>query len=1281
MSERWPKVIRRQAVAGGVALLAALLTAGLADTTAAQAEALAPWWGLTSSAVPTSVHPGPAQNEVQELSSTKGEIFKEQAAAFQLYVAGHYLGFFASEPFVANNPGFGLIPATDENLREALESKEGYGTGNVTVSGGPIGTAPVSVTSVGEYADAKVPQIEMSSAVGEHTVKVLTPGRGDGQIVLTAEDLGDAPVNVEASPVVITDKLPAGLNASVAVEAFFSKGGNEQSVTPTECRRTQLGPQVSLSCAYAVGLGVGQLLEERISVVDAGAVSGTLNEASVSGGGAVARKSVRQSVMTGAGEAPFGVENYELAAEEAGGAPDTQAGSHPFQLTTTLTLNQNDEAEPAGALTKDLRFNLPPGLIGNPTPFAQCTTKEFIGKGLGPECLPQTIVGSATITYHITAESNPEVSVQPIYNLVPNTGEPARFVFLATFIPVYLDASVRTGEGYGVTVHVSNISETAGFLASRVTFWGVPADSRHDAQRGGPSPEGHPAPLLSLPTACTGPIQSSMQADSWAQPGAFLAPVQANEPMAELDGCNHLPFDPEISVAPDVSEASSPSGLTVAVHIPQTATLNPKGLAESTLKDTTVTLPEGVAVNPGGADGLEACSEAQIGYLPGESTPENLRFTASEPEPFCPDASKIGTVEIETPLLPNTLKGAVYLGSPAPFAEPGMNPFGSLLSMYIVARDPVSGVLLKLPGQVALDPSTGRLVATFDDTPPLPFENLRLHFFGGARAPLSTPPKCGTYETSASLAPWSGEAPSQPSSTFQTTSGPNGGPCHAPLPFAPELTAGTTSIQAGGFSPFEMTMSRHDGNQNLQAVVLHMPPGLSGTLSTVKLCDEAEANAGTCGPETLIGETTVSVGVGGNPYTVTGGKVYITGPYEGAPFGLSIVNPAKAGPFNLGQVVVRAKIEVNPVTAALTITTDDNGPYRIPTILHGIPLQIQHINVSINRPDFTFNPTNCSKLQITGTLFSTEESTDQLTVPFQATNCAVLSFQPHVSASTAGKTSRADGASLKVNLSYTAGPYDTNISKFKIELPKQLPSRLSTLQKACPDATFESNPAACPVASMIGHAHATTPLVPVALEGPMYFVSHGGAKFPEVIVVLQGYGVTIDLHGETFINKAGVTSSTFATVPDAPVGTFEANLPEGPDSALAANGTLCKSTLTMPTEIVAQNGAQIKQDTKIAVTGCKPALTVIHHKAKGKKATLVVSVPSAGQLLASAAGLSQTTTMAKKAGAVTVNLNLSNKAQAFLAHDHGRQLAAHITLRFNAKNGEKLDSTVMVLLG
>src|SRR3984957_6048309 len=1047
----------------------------------------------------------------------------------------------------------------------------------------------------------------------------LPPG-GEGQVSVLAENDGDAGVS---APIILTDKLPGTLTAqSVSLGLGVLSTPQEFLgllfcwVQPHEVTCTvpeEFDPEF-LSKPYSQ---IEIYIKVKIAQ-DAG--SGEENSASVSGGAPTA--SVQEPIDVSAAPTPFGVEQYELRPENAGGSPDTQAGSHPFQLTSVIALNQSAEVTEPPAAVKDLRFNLPPGLIGNPTPFPQCPLTKFLQNASSGQdfCPNNTVIGMASVSISFPVAGHPATTSVPLFALVPSVGEPARFGFDVEGDPIYLDTSVRTGSDYGVTVTVPNITEISGFISSRVTFWGVPGDPRHDSVRGWnclspqenspactPLGQETPPPLLTLPTACTGPVHANVEADSWEQAGEFTAPFEyvfkdnLGRPVG-MDGCNQLPFTPSIRVTPAGQAASTPTGLTVDEHVPQETDLNPTGLSESAVKGLSVTLPAGVALNPAAADGLQACSQEQIG----------LQSAAA---PSCPEAAKVATVKIKTPLLANPLEGAAYL------ATQDANPFGSLVALYVYAEDPISGVRAKAAGEVLENPATGQLTAHFEGDPvfaddpryaeepeaqflpEVPFEDIELHFFGGDRAPLTTPASCGAYATTGTFSPWSGNGATQSSSEFQVLSGPNGSPCARPLPFSPSLTAGTTSIQAGGFTPFEMTMSRGDGNQKLQSIQLRMPPGMSGTLSTVKLCGEEQANAGTCGPESLIGHTIVSVGLGGDPFTVTGGQVFITGPYKGAPFGLSIVNPAKAGPFDLGKVVVRAKIEVDPTSAQLTITTDSEGPYKIPSIIDGIPLQIKHVNVTIDRPSFTFNPTDCNPLAITGTLRSVEGASQALSVPFQATNCAVLAFKPKLAASTSGKTSRVNGASFTVKLGYPAGPYDANIARVKVELPKKLPSRLTTLQKACTAAVFEANPANCPSASIIGHATATTPVLPVPLSGPAYFVSHGGEAFPSLIVVLQGSGVTVHLVGSTFISNTGIASSTFKTVPDVPVGTFELTLPQGPYSALTANANLCKSKLAMPTEFVGQNGALIKTTNKIAVTGCPKAKKVAHKRkaAKAKK--------------------------------------------------------------------------------
>jgi hypothetical protein len=793
---------------------------------------------------------------------------------------------------------------------------------------------------------------------------------------------------------------------------------------------------------------------------------------------------------------------------------------------------------------------------------------------------------------------------------------------------VFLETSIRTGGDYGLTTNVRDINQGADVFANKVTIWGVPADPSHNALRGNclkDGIEGYRAglgegefeqeeaalesygecptqtavlPLLTNPTSCGVPRTATLSTDPWEEPGNFASKTVS---MPELVGCEKLDFSPSISVTPDGTTGSTPTGLNIDLHVPQESILNPVGLAESDVKDTTTTLPAGVQLSPSASDGLQACSNEEIGYLPEQSTPGNLRFTPGKPS--CPDASKVANVRIKTPLLENELEGQVYLAAPQNYSPlmgaPPENPFQSLLALYLVAEDPVSGVLVKIAGKVTPNPVTGQLVSTFENTPALPFSDLKLEFFGTQRAPLTTPQLCGTYGTEATFAPWAGGPPVTPATSFQITSGPNGAPCSDPPPFTPGFQAGSTNIEAGAFTPFTLTMSRPDGNQTLSRVEMQMPPGLLGTLSNTKLCGEPQASQGTCGAESLIGETVVSAGLGSDPFTVTGGKVYITTAYGGGAYGLSIVNPAAAGPFVLNEgkpVIVRAAIFVDPHTAALRILSEP-----LPTILDGIPLQIQRVNVTISREKFTFNPTNCNKMAINGALSSTEGAQAAVSSSFQVTNCARLAFDPKFAVSTSGKTSRENGASLHVNLSYPEGPFDSNIALVKVELPKQLPSRLTTLQKACTAAQFESNPAGCPADSIVGHATATTPVLPVPLEGPAYFVSHGGEAFPALVIVLQGYGTHVDLVGTTFISKAGITSSTFKTVPDVPVGTFELTLPEGKYSALAANGTLCKDKLSMPTEFVGQNGAEIHETTKIAVTGCPKAKKSSKHKKKHTK--------------------------------------------------------------------------------
>jgi hypothetical protein len=1037
----------------------------------------------------------------------------------------------------------------------------------------------------------------------------LPPG-GEGEIIIALSNLGDAPVVGTQTPVAITDRMPAGL--TVTAMSGEVKGGSE-----VKCP-TGRPPVPPLSCTFAGTLNPYERLAITLKVKveePSGTVTSLPNEVTVEGGGAP--RVSRTLPVTVSGEAtPFGIQDYELTPSNEEGTPATQAGAHPFQLTTTLVMNQTATRQPV-ALPKDLHFNLPPGLVGNPNAATQCSEANFAALVLSTNlCPPSSVVGVATVSAFEPLSGIIGATV-PVFNLVPARGEPARFgLEIAGKIPIIIDTSVSAASDYAVVASVKDATQTGGLLSSEVTLWGVPGDPRHNDSRGWecvaggvfekqvgrPCPasaEEAQQPFLTMPTSCPAnpssePLKSSMETASWSAPDNFLlaeyAWTSAIGQGLSTDGCNQLPFTPAVKVAPEVHTASTPTGLSVNVEVPQKTTLEPNGLAEADIRDTTVTLPQGVELNPAAANGLEACSEAQVGFTSLNQKTETDEFNTTPPA--CPEASKIGLVHIKTPLLSHELEGAVYLASPAPngASEPGRNPSNSLVALYIVAEDPVSGVLVKLAGEGQLDEGTLRVSTTFRNSPEVPFEDLRLDLFGGQRASLTTPALCGSYGTEAAFTPWSGTgtvAVGSPAEEFNITAGSNRQGCSGdPLAFLPGFDAQGTNLQAGAFSDFQLELSRPDGDQALSAVSMHLPAGIAALLSTVKLCSEAQASADACPAESQVGDATAIAGLGTEPYTEGGGKVFITGAYGDAPFGLEIVSPAVAGPFNLGTVTVRSKLFVNPNDASITIVSDP-----LPTQLRGIPLQLKRVIVNVNRPGFEFNPTNCSRMHIDGAITGDQGASAAVSSPFAVANCAVLPFKPKLTASTKGQASKADGANFDVKVE-SKGLGQANIAKVRLRLPKALPARLTTLQKACTEGAFDRNPASCPEGSVIGQATIHTPVLSSPLRGPAYLVSHGGAAFPDVEFVLQGEGITLVLDGKTQI-KDQLTYSKFESAPDAPFTTFETVLPAGPHSALTTNlpekakFNLCSSSLSMPTEIVAQNGAVIEQTTKIALQGCK----------------------------------------------------------------------------------------------
>jgi hypothetical protein len=918
----------------------------------------------------------------------------------------------------------------------------------------------------------------------------------------------------------------------------------------------------------------------------------------------------------------YGMYGPSFEVIDEAGKPFTQAGGHPYELRTAFSINWSENVggarliggdHPEDAPTGNLRNvinELPAGLIGNPSATPKCTRAQVIKY----KCSGADQLGRITVNEAANGGEgfNSAGYRAPIYNVVPPKGIAAEFdANILQHVTIHIDARLRSGGDYGVTAVSTGNSALTGVSEVLVHFWGVPADPSHDAERRCPAPSGSGdygpcsanttqlRPFLRNPTSCVGPLTTVLAVDSYQSPGLFDEHALS---LAGNTGCDKVPFTPRIDAVPSSDVADSSSGLSFDLHVPQPE--EAQGVAESDVRNASVTFPLGLTVDPSSADGLAACSEAQVGFTgfaklnkasePGVRTPQ---FTPLPAE--CPDASKLGTVEVDTRLVDHPLTGSIYL------AKQGENPFGSLLAVYITIYDPVTGVVVKLPGEVKADPVTGQLTTTVDQDPQVPFEDFKISLFEGPRAALTTPATCGVFTTSSVLAPWSGGAAVSPTSSFEVTSGAGGGSCPvtaAQVPMAPSFSAGMFTPIAGAYSPLVLKVGREDGSQQLQGLNVTLPEGLLGRLAGTEECSQAgietaqrrsglgegrlELEHPSCQAGSEMGSVHVGVGSGA-PFYVTG-HAYLAGPYGGAPFSVVVITPATAGPFDLGTVVVRSALSIDPNTARVTVKSD---PF--PSMLDGIPLEIRSISVQVTRPRFTLNPTSCEKMTVSATIVSTQGTQANVSSPFQVGGCNNLPFKPSFSASTQGKNSRAGGASLSVRVAQKSG--EANIHKVDLQLPVQLPSRLSTLKLACTAAQFETNPAGCPAASSIGSAEATTPLLSVPLTGPAYLVSHGGAEFPDIEFVLQaveqGGTIKIVLDGKTQIEN-GLTYSHFETVPDAPISSFETVFPQGPHSILATNVpqnakfSLCGEKLMMPTTLTAQNGLVLKQNTAITVSGC-----------------------------------------------------------------------------------------------
>jgi hypothetical protein len=889
------------------------------------------------------------------------------------------------------------------------------------------------------------------------------------------------------------------------------------------------------------------------------------------------------ALPAGAG-ASFGV----LPGSYSSALSGVQAGGHR-DFTTEFTLNTHAGGEGEGTTPDgDLRSvtaTLPPGLLGNPSAYPQCSSAYLNSHSY---CPADTQVG---VFHYSLALGIAVVPTQiPVYNMVPRSGRIAELglenIFVAS-LQFHLLPELRVGGDYGLTVRLAGAPVRLAIVGSKLTIWGVPADPSHDGERGdaargggclspitGPTgalcPSGaQPRPYLASPTQCQSPIASELTIDSWQNPGAFLH--YTSEPQ-QLTGCEEIQesFQPSISLQPTSHEAGAGTGLEVDLHIPQPWVDQPDIPATPHLKKAVVTLPQGMALNSAQAEGLGACTPAQIGYT-GNLTPAGApEFT---PDPAsCPDSAKVGSLEIDTPLLKEPLSGSVYL------AQQKQNPFGALLSVYLVAEG--QGAIVKLPGKVEANPQTGRLTATFDQNPQLPFEDFHLRFFGGERSTLVNPGSCGTYTSDATLTSWAEPQPVSLQSSFDINAG-------CSRPFAAKLSAGTANPLAGAYSPFSMLLSRPDGTPSFGSLSLTLPEGLLGKLAGIPYCSEAALAAipsaeGTAAaqiaspscPASQLGSVTVGAGAG-SPFYLHTGKAYLAGPYKGAPLSLAVITPAQAGPFDLGNVLVRVAMQVDPSSTRITAVSDP-----LPTILDGIPLNIRELFVNLDRPGFTLNPTSCDEQHFSGTATSAAGQSVPLTDRFQVGSCERLGFKPDLKLKLSGKTKRAGHPALKAVLTYPKKGAYANIASAQVGLPHSEFLDQGNIGTVCTQPQLKAK--ACPAKSVYGHAKAWSPLLDRALEGPVYLGVGYGHKLPDLVAELDGQ-IRVLLHGKVDTGRHGGIRNTFEVVPDAPVSRFVLELKGGKRYGLLENSeNICRKTQRAEARFTAQNGKVAQLRPRIA---------------------------------------------------------------------------------------------------
>jgi hypothetical protein len=1037
-----------------------------------------------------------------------------------------------------------------------------------------------SLTAVGALGAVAVAPAAASPVwkLDIHHNETNFPPGGTAEYSFDVANIGDTD---SSGTVTLALHLPAGLSRdSVRLEFGTADGGDTKWSCPGS------PGDMTVTCTTTDTIPRHHDIRTLLVTVDVAVDAGPdlLATATLSGGGAPeappaancppgAGACAAEPTHVSAESPPFGIvagswiADFYRADEVT---PVRQAGAHPDLATFSFDINSiaapprasEEVRKIAVGSIRHARVDLPPGFVGNPSAVGECTPAQLSFS----ECPASSRVGRAELVVYVASGVTRFNLSKVIYNMAHPRGVVTDLVIDAG-VPVHIRAALDPAQNYSIEANSDDINETLRPFSTKVTIWGLPADSSHDSERcealidtSSSCSTDHPVqPFLTMPSRCGVDNQMKFSHyDSWQESGIF-GPELTYEMPGQITGCEKPRFEPDVSLEPTGRQANTPTGLDVNIHIPQNE--NPNGVSTPPLKSTVATLPDGMAFSPSFADGLQGCTLDQIGL-------------GTDDPVACPDNSRIGEVELSTPLLPKPLEGSMFL------ATQEANPFGSLIGLYLAMHDEEErGVLVKVPGKVDLNPETGQITASFDDLPQFPFEDLTLKFRSGPRAPLTNPPTCGTHTIGMTMTTWAQpDVPVDVSNTYQVTEGPGGGACQnvaSQRPFDPQFLGGTTKGLAGAFSPLEVRVSRTDADQELGRVEGIAPPGLTASIRGMARCTEAqiasaigrnkpgqgalELASPSCPGNSQVGTVDVGVGAGGSLIYVPG-KIYLSGPYEGAPLSGVVVVPGVAGPIDIGNIVVRAPAYIDPVTAEIRVRTD-----QVPQIVHGVRVRVRDVRVHLDRPNFALNPTGCEQKTLGATMFSPEGAVKHAAIPFRVDDCASLGFKPGLSLNLQGGTKRGGHPGLLAV--YKPRPGDSNVKALVVRLPRSAFLDQAHIRTICTRVQFAAK--ACPPAAQYGYVKAWTPLLDNPLEGPVYLRS-SNHKLPDLV---------FDLHGEvpfqvsTRIDSShGGIRASIESAPDVPLSKVELRMQGGKKGLIVNSRNLCGAVSKAEANFTAHSG-------------------------------------------------------------------------------------------------------------